>query len=262
MVRFLEISYTGSADGKVFDTTDPTVLPEAKPVILPVEEGILVKGLARFLKEKGPGEYEVTLSPEDAFGKKDARLIQLIPRSQFAKAGLKPYVGLEIEADGLRGRVISMSGGRITVDFNHPLAGKEVTYTIKVIREVTDPTETVPALIRLLLTIGDDAYQVQVEGKTIRLTTSLPEAFHKTLRDVVSQYHPDYTVEVIARETATTTEGAKDDGIPKGTGKKDAERMSDSTATEPVQEDELRGQPRGQRGDGQAKQKAEGEKNA
>ncbi len=211
MVRFVEIAYTGRVDGRVFDTTDPNVHADAQPVILPVEEGILVPGLARFLKDKEPGEYQITLQPEEAFGRKDPRLIQLIPRSEFQRAGLKPYVGLEIDADGLRGRVVSISGGRITVDFNHPLAGKTVEYHVRILRDVTDPVETVPALIRLLIRVPDDAYQVSVDGKTIRIKTSLPEAFHRTIKEVVEKYHPEYTVEVVSEKKETGKEEKEND---------------------------------------------------
>ena len=43
-------------------------------------------------------------------------------------------------------KILSVSGGRVTVDFNNPLAGKEIEYTFTIKRQITDDKEKVDAL--------------------------------------------------------------------------------------------------------------------
>ncbi|WP_367884127.1 hypothetical protein [Thermococcus sp. JCM 11816] len=61
---------------------------------------------------------------------------------------------VEIETEGgrkLRGRVLTVSGGRVRVDFNHPYAGKHLVYEVEIVEKIDDPIEKVKALIELRL---------------------------------------------------------------------------------------------------------------
>ncbi|MCQ4335422.1 MAG: peptidylprolyl isomerase, partial [Sulfolobaceae archaeon] len=59
-----------------------------------------------------------------------------------------PYVGQVLEtADGSRGIVRSISGGRVVVDFNHPLAGKTLIYRVKVVKLLKDEESKFRALL-------------------------------------------------------------------------------------------------------------------
>jgi hypothetical protein len=55
--------------------------------------------------------------------------------------------GIFVDIDGMQARIRSVSGGRVVVDFNHPLAGRELHYRLKITAQVTDPQEKVKALI-------------------------------------------------------------------------------------------------------------------
>ena len=81
--------------------------------------------------------YQVTLAlpPEDAFGLRDESLMQTIPRGQFPP-GVK--VGGQLEGRGSDGRdhvfnVVKIKGPAVILDGNHPLAGKALRFTLKVI---------------------------------------------------------------------------------------------------------------------------------
>ena len=52
--------------------------------------------------------------------------------------------------DGRIGKVISVSGGRILVDFNHPLAGKKLIYDIKILKKIEDQNEKTKSFIDFL----------------------------------------------------------------------------------------------------------------
>ena len=76
----------------------------------------------------------LALAPEDAFGLRDESLMQTIPRSQFPP-GVK--VGGQLEGRGSDGReqifnVVKIKGDTVILDGNHPLAGKALRFTVKV----------------------------------------------------------------------------------------------------------------------------------
>ena len=80
--------------------------------------------------------YQTTLAlaPEDAFGLRDESLLRTIPRSQFPP-GVK--VGGQLEGRGADGReqifnVAKIMGDTVILDGNHPLAGKSLRFTVKV----------------------------------------------------------------------------------------------------------------------------------
>ena len=138
-MRVLLIAYEGRVKGeeKPFDRVE-----EERPLLVFVGKGELIKGLEEALEGMKVGEErEIEIPPEKAFGERKAELIAIIPEREFRKRGITPYPGLVIEADGRRGRVLSVSGGRVQVDFNHELAGKTVVYKVKVIKEVKENTE-------------------------------------------------------------------------------------------------------------------------
>ena len=77
----------------------------------------------------------LALAPEDAFGLRDESLMQTIPRSQFPP-GVK--VGGQLESRGADGReqifnVAKIKGDTVILDGNHPLAGKALRFTVKVL---------------------------------------------------------------------------------------------------------------------------------
>ncbi len=150
---FIKLNYTGRLDsGEVFDTTDEAIakkehlhLHDLKPVVVCVGNNFLVKGLDEDFTGKSLGKY--TIKIDEAFGKKRADLLTLIPIRAFKKENIKPLPGLEVNIDGNRGLVKTVSGGRIIVDFNHPLAGRNVSYDYEIIELVTSKKEQVDALL-------------------------------------------------------------------------------------------------------------------
>ena len=83
-----------------------------------------------------PG-YQATLQlqPEDAFGLRDESLARTIPRSEFPP-GVK--VGGQLQGRGDDGReqvfhVMKIKGDTVFLDANHPLAGKELRFTVTVV---------------------------------------------------------------------------------------------------------------------------------
>jgi FKBP-type peptidyl-prolyl cis-trans isomerase 2 len=190
---FIEVDYVGriADSGEVFDTTKPDVAKEANvfnenqkygPVIVQLGQNMLLRGLERQLEGKEVGkEYKFRVMPEEGFGKKTAKLIQLVSTSKFRQQKITPIPGLQVNIDGVVGTVKAVSGGRTIVDLNHPLAGRELEYDVVVKRIVTDAKEKISAMLKL---VGIKA-EVSIEGENavIAAAEQLPEEIQKKLRE-------------------------------------------------------------------------------
>lgn len=151
---FIQIEFTGKTkEGQIFDSNLKEDLEkaqlnlEAKPFVFCLGEDMFLKGVDEFLIGKEVGkEYSIELEPERAFGKRDSTQIQLLPMKTFIEHKLNPFPGAMFNFDGRIAKVLSVSGGRIRIDFNNPLAGKEVIYKVKIIKKIDDKKEKVNAL--------------------------------------------------------------------------------------------------------------------
>jgi FKBP-type peptidyl-prolyl cis-trans isomerase SlyD len=197
---FVEIEYTGvlKADNAVFDTTSEEVArkndihrKDAKygPLTICVGEHFLLPGLDEFLIGKELGkEYTLDVAPEQGFGRKDPKLIQMIPASKFKQSKIEPFPGLQINVDGQMGMVKTVGGGRVMIDFNHPLSGKELSYTFTLKGVVSDEKKKVDAYLKHL---GLDNLDVKAENGTVEvslhmdLPPEIAEQFTKKLKEII-----------------------------------------------------------------------------
>ena len=200
---FIEIEYTGrikestsnpsEKNGLVFDTTDAMIAkknevkPTQMPVIICLGDGEIVRGLDNFLVGKDLGTYSVDVSCDEAFGRKDSNLLQLVPMKQFEDQRIRPVPGLRLNIDGNLGTVRAISGGRIVVDFNHPLASKEVHYEITVKRVLTNAEEKLRAWVKRAF----GPAEVQVEGTNASVT--VPSGFPLDLAVPAAKHISDRT---------------------------------------------------------------------
>ncbi len=162
----IRLHYTGKVKetGEIFDTTFEEVAKEAGiynekgiygPVPIAVGAGHVLSGLDEQLEGLEVGKkYEIIVPPEKGFGKRDPKLIKTFTLGQFRRQGIYPFPGMPIEIETesgrkLKGRVLTVSGGRVRVDFNHPYAGKHLVYEVEVLEKIEDPIEKVKALIEL-----------------------------------------------------------------------------------------------------------------
>ncbi len=174
---FIEIDYTGRADGVVFDTTRkgdarPGMKGPFQPAVVKLGTGQLLSGLDAFLAGKDKGTYAVSLEAEQAFGKKRSDMIKLMPIASFGKDAKKLAPGLPITVGEMHGIVKSAGGGRVVVDFNHALAGHKVEYTITHHGIVTDPVKKVKSVVKAML--GVELPVTEKDGVTV---LSVPKGF-------------------------------------------------------------------------------------
>jgi len=197
---FIEIEYTGrlKEDNVIFDTTDEKVAKENKleshgyePVVICVGEEQLLKGIDKNMEGKEIGkEYDIEIKPEDAFGNKNAKLIQLIPTSKFKKQNIQPMPGLQLNIDGMVGKIKTVSGGRTLVDFNHPLAGKELAYKIKINKKITDDKEKLQGYLKLSLGTKDIEAEISNNEAKVKLKNEIPKEAEERLKNKISELIP------------------------------------------------------------------------
>jgi peptidylprolyl isomerase len=120
-------------DGKVFETN----LGSA-PLELTVGKGKAIKGLESGLLGMSPGQTKtVVVKPAEGYGQKDPGLLWTLPAAELP-AGTAAAIDTEVafaRADGTRveGRITKIEGETVTVDGNHPLAGRNLTFEIKLV---------------------------------------------------------------------------------------------------------------------------------
>src|SRR3989344_5269403 len=171
---FIEIEFTGRIKdtGNIFDSNIKKDLEnanlgmETKPFVFCLGEEMFVRGVDEFLVGKDLGEYEIELSPENSFGKRNPQLIQRIPTRIFREHNTNPVQGAMFQFDGKVGKILTLSGGRVIVDFNNPLAGKNVVYSVNVLRKVSDISEKIKALNDFFFRRD---FEFEIDGKKLVL---------------------------------------------------------------------------------------------
>lgn len=187
--NFVKINFTGATkeDGKVFDSTIEEKAKEAGihdkrvrygPVLIPVGKHQVITGLDEDLANAKKGDKkQVVIPAEKAFGKRSVEAVKLVPESKFKEQKVQPFIGMPVEIDGMRAKVQSISGGRVRVDFNHPLAGKELAYEYEVLEVYEKPEEKFKALVEDLLPEAKASYE---KGEC---AIAVPEKVDKASRD-------------------------------------------------------------------------------
>ncbi|MCC7553335.1 MAG: peptidylprolyl isomerase [Methanobacteriaceae archaeon] len=181
---FIKIEFTGKvADTRdVFDTTSEEIAKEAdiyveeknyEPIPIVVGGEHLLKALDEAVIGLDVGdEKTIEIESQDAYGNRDSKLVQLIPMKEFKKQGMTPVPGMVITADGQNGRVLTVNGGRVKVDFNHELAGKDVIYDVKIDEIIEDDEEKIKSMIKLHYTYPNmdiDKTEITFDGKVVSI---------------------------------------------------------------------------------------------
>lgn len=173
---FVEIEFLGRnlLTGEIFDTN---VLDEAKklnpnvsgvkPLVASIGQEMVVKGFDEALEGKEVGKkYNIKLTPEKAFGKRQSNLVRMVPLKFFLAQKVMPEPGMTLALDNNLVKIISVSGGRVMVDFNNPLAGKDIEYEFTIKKIMTDTREKAAALQRFMF--GQE-FEFDVDEKAKKL---------------------------------------------------------------------------------------------
>lgn len=135
----VSVHYTGTLeDGTIFDSSEGRA-----PLLFTLGAGDVIPGFEQAVIGLEVGEKAtVTIQPEDAYGPRFEEAVQTVPVDLFGEAA--PPVGAQFSVradDGtdLAATVIGLSDDLVdvTVDFNHPLAGRVLTFDIELVEVAT-----------------------------------------------------------------------------------------------------------------------------
>jgi FKBP-type peptidyl-prolyl cis-trans isomerase SlyD len=189
----VKMEYTGkmAATGQVFDTTDEAIakkhgLYESGTIYGPrfavFGSGAIIPGMEEAILQSKLGQSEdFAIEPKKAFGERDTDLVRMIAEKEFFKNQVRPSPGMMVSLDGALARVKSVTSGRVVIDFNHPLAGEQVVYSIKVHEIVTEDAARAEAL---LSSIGVKGTVTATGGK---LTVSLEKGTPAEKADIAKR---------------------------------------------------------------------------
>ncbi|BDR92989.1 peptidylprolyl isomerase [Vulcanisaeta souniana] len=154
----LEYTVVDKDDNKVVETTVEDRAKEAgiyrpdeiyEPRLIIIGESKLFEPLEQALINSSEGqEITVEIPPDKAFGQRDPGKVRVISIREFYRYGKLPKVGDIVEVNNQQGRVVSITGGRVTLDFNHPLAGKTLVVTAKIIKRLETTEDKIKYIIK------------------------------------------------------------------------------------------------------------------
>ena len=128
------IEYELWVNGEVIDSSR-----ERGPLTYEQGKGQIIRGLETILEGKEAGDqFDVDISPEDAYGIRDERAVQEIPRSALSDR-MAPEVGMALQARTKEGQVFQVmirevKPESVIIDFNHPLASKILCFKIHILK--------------------------------------------------------------------------------------------------------------------------------
>lgn len=143
--KFVSLAYELTVDGKIEDKS-----PEGQPLEFVFGVGVLLPKFEENIEGKVKGDkFAFTLQAEEGYGVHRPEMVAELPKNIFEVNGKIEEGLLEIgniipmqTGDGQRllGRVYQIAGDNVTMDFNHPMAGKVLNFTGEVI-DVREATE-------------------------------------------------------------------------------------------------------------------------
>jgi len=130
----VKVNYTGTLeDGTEFDSS-----AGREPLEFTIGEGMLIPGFENAVEGMAEGDKkEVKIPADEAYGPHIKDLVADFERSQFPP-DIDPQVGVQLQIEQDNGgttivRVVGVTDSTVTLDANHPLAGKDLTFNIELV---------------------------------------------------------------------------------------------------------------------------------
>jgi FKBP-type peptidyl-prolyl cis-trans isomerase SlyD len=127
------LEFTLTVDGEIVDSSDGD-----EPIRFIQGQGQVIPGLEKALYGMARGESkELVIPPKDGYGEEDPSAYADIPRGEFpSEIPLEPGVELELKnktGDILEASIDTVGEDSVRLNFNHPLAGKILNFSVKVV---------------------------------------------------------------------------------------------------------------------------------
>jgi len=201
--EMVKLEYIGKENGEIFDLTVEEKAEEEgldtesmnfEPISVLLGENFVISGLEEALMDMELGEEkEIDIPAEKAYGERDSDRTETFPEKAFEEQGVQVRPGEQIMIGGQRGRVISKGSSRVKVDLNHPLAGKDLEYWVKIVEKVEDDEKIAQGILENRLGHGE----LEFDGDTVTVihkheheghSHSLSDEFKERMRDEITEY--------------------------------------------------------------------------
>lgn len=127
----VKMNFTMKSNGVILESTEGK-----QPFEFTFGQNPMIPGLEQALKGLKTGDKkQLSLTPQNAFGEVNPKAIVEFPKSQFKEKGIKPGMVFNGQGQGgipLRGMVKEVKRDSVVLDFNHPLAGKNLDIDFEV----------------------------------------------------------------------------------------------------------------------------------
>tara|TARA_Y100001935_G_scaffold224416_1_gene200683 strand:- start:94548 stop:94976 length:429 start_codon:yes stop_codon:yes gene_type:complete len=130
----VKVHYTGKLqNGEVFDSS-----VEREPLEFTLGQGQLIPGFEKAIIGLKVGDSTTTNIPSaEAYGDHNPEMEVQVEKAQLPE-GMEPQVGMQLQLNQPNGQAIpvqitKVEGEQVTIDANHPLAGKDLTFDIEVV---------------------------------------------------------------------------------------------------------------------------------
>ncbi|MBU3896989.1 MAG: FKBP-type peptidyl-prolyl cis-trans isomerase [Nanoarchaeota archaeon] len=191
---FVRIKYIGKIkdDGRIIDeNSDMPLVVGEKWVMSALDDAILNMEVG--------DKKNVEITPDMAFGERNEKMIRTVPLTEFRKHNQKPVPGMVVNADNHLGKVLSVSGGRVKVDFNHPLSGKTLLFEVELKEKIEKNEEKVKAIMEWFMKPQNPAdkeifqkIEIKVKGKDVEIhvpaLTNLNSLYKKKISEDVIKF--------------------------------------------------------------------------
>jgi peptidylprolyl isomerase len=194
---FVQVDYVGRVKdtGEIFDLTNEELAKKEniynpkvayKPVVLILGADFIIKGLDEALRTMKPGEKKkVDIPPEKAFGEKKEEMVQTVPASKFKGQDMDPYPGAVISVGNMRGRIVSVDGGRVRIDFTHPLAGKTLEYELEMKSVIEKKEDKVKAVVEYFTAVSE--VEIAIKDKDAEITVKKDVDIVRPLKSMIAE---------------------------------------------------------------------------
>lgn len=183
---FLLVEYTAKVKetGEVFDTTIEDMAQKERlhkegeiyePKLVVVGEGWVLKALDDgLLSTELNKPTTIEIPPEKAFGPRDPNMLKMVPLRRLRDKGITPQIGMRVEYEKKLATIRTVGAGRVTLDFNPPLAGKTLVYDMTVKRKLETRKEKILGLIHRRIPIVSVS-KFKLEIRKLEVVIHVPE---------------------------------------------------------------------------------------
>jgi len=236
---FVELDFSGRVkNAEIFDTNIKEEAKkigleiESRPLIICIGQNMILPAIDEFLDGKEVGKFTLELSPEKAFGPRNKEYLKTMPVKIFHEKQVLPKPGMVFQFDNLLGRISAVSGGRVIVDFNNPLAGKDVVYELNAKKKIEDIKEKAEVLINFYF-----KQKLDFEIVDKKLLITIDKKFEQAIEYFKPKFKEILDLDLEVKESEIKEE-AKEEIKPEETVEK-SEEKAEETAIQPPTDNNL-----------------------